>query len=74
MTEKGLIDELEDLKEVMNRQLNIARNLQKTIINIELPQGLDGEVFYRPVLKSGGDFYDFVELENGKYGYLLADK
>jgi len=73
MTEKGLIDELEDLKEVMNRQLNIARNLQKTIINIELPQGLDGEVFYRPVLKSGGDFYDFVELENGKYGYLLAD-
>ena len=73
MSEKGLTDELENLKELMNRQLKIARNLQKTIINTKLPQGLDGEAFYRPVLKSGGDFYDFVELEDGKYGYLLAD-
>lgn len=73
MTEKELLEELENLKELMNRQLKIARNLQKTIINIELPQGLDGEAFYRPVLKSGGDFYDFVKLENGKYGYLLVD-
>ncbi|MGM0437379.1 MAG: PP2C family protein-serine/threonine phosphatase [Bacillota bacterium] len=73
MAEKDLIAELEDMKTIMKKQLKIAKNVQKTIINTELPQGLDGEVFYRPVLKSGGDFYDFVKLENDKYGYLLAD-
>ena len=73
MAEKDLLNELESMKTIMTKQLKIARNLQKTIINTELPHGLEGEVFYRPVLKSGGDFYDFVKLKNGRYGYFLAD-
>lgn len=73
MSEEGLLAEIENMRDMMNRQLEIARNLQKTIITPELPKGLDGEAFYRPVLKSGGDFYDFVKLEKGKYAYLLAD-
>lgn len=31
------------------------------------------DVFYRPMLEAGGDFYDAVRISDGIYGYLVAD-
>src|SRR5919205_812380 len=35
--------------------------------------GYDFEVFYRPAGEVGGDFYDFIPMDGGKMGLVVAD-
>lgn len=38
----------------------------------EMP-GYDFEVYYQPAGEVGGDFYDFLPMEGGKMGFVVAD-
>jgi serine phosphatase RsbU (regulator of sigma subunit) len=62
-------------KERMSRDLEIAREIQASILPRVYPKGSAFELAgaYRSALEVGGDYYDFIECEEGKIGILIAD-
>ena len=63
------------LRERLNREVEIAREVQERLFPQDLPkvEGLDYWGACRPALGVGGDYYDFFELENGKFGIAIGD-
>jgi phosphoserine phosphatase RsbU/P len=62
-------------RERMNRELEIAREVQERLFPQEFPK-VEGLEYYgacRPALGVGGDYYDFLELEGGKFGIAIGD-
>jgi serine phosphatase RsbU (regulator of sigma subunit) len=70
LAQKELID-----KERMSRDLEIAREIQASILPRAYPDRptfrIAGE--YRSALEVGGDYYDFIDFDNGDLGILIAD-
>jgi sigma-B regulation protein RsbU (phosphoserine phosphatase) len=62
-------------KERLNRELEIAREVQERLFPQDLPavEGLDYYGACRPALGVGGDYYDFIELPEGKFGLAIGD-
>jgi len=62
-------------KERLNRELEIAREVQERLFPQDLPavEGLEYYGACRPALGVGGDYYDFIELEGGKFGIAIGD-
>jgi sigma-B regulation protein RsbU (phosphoserine phosphatase) len=62
-------------KERLNRELEIAREVQERLFPQELPNitGLDYYGACRPALGVGGDYYDFIELPEGRFGIAIGD-
>ena len=62
-------------KERLNRELEIAREVQERLFPQELPpvEGLDYYGACRPALGVGGDYYDFIELPEDKFGIAIGD-
>jgi sigma-B regulation protein RsbU (phosphoserine phosphatase) len=63
------------LKERLNTELEIAREVQERLFPQELPkiEGLDYFGACRPALGVGGDYYDFIELPDDKFGIAIGD-
>ncbi|MEQ1765698.1 MAG: GAF domain-containing SpoIIE family protein phosphatase, partial [Pyrinomonadaceae bacterium] len=62
-------------KERLNREVEIAREVQERLFPQEFPN-VDGLEYYghcRPALGVGGDYYDFLELADGKFGFAIGD-
>ena len=62
-------------KERIEKELEIAGHIQRRLLPKVLPS-LDGyqlDAVARPTKLVGGDFYDFVPLEDGKYAIVIAD-
>lgn len=62
-------------RERLDQELRIARLIQQTLLPRELPQlpGWELAAYYRPAREVGGDFYDFIDLPEGKLGLIMAD-
>lgn len=62
-------------RERLEQELRIARLIQQTLLPRELPklEGWELAAYYRPAREVGGDFYDFVNLPDGKLGLIVAD-
>ena len=62
-------------RERMNREVEIAREVQERLFPQELPrvEGLDYYGACRPALGVGGDYYDFLELPENKFGIAIGD-
>lgn len=62
-------------KERLNAEIEIAREVQERLFPQELPpiEGLDYYGACRPALGVGGDYYDFLELPDGKFGIAIGD-
>ncbi len=62
-------------RERLNRELEIAREVQERLFPQKLPQvaGLDYSGKCRPALGVGGDYYDFLALPGGRLGIALGD-
>jgi len=62
-------------RERINRELEIAREVQERLFPQELPriEGLDYYGACRPALGVGGDYYDFLELPDDKFGIAIGD-
>ena len=62
-------------RERLNRELEIAREVQERLLPQELPPvaGLDYAGACRPALGVGGDYYDFIALPTGKLGIAIGD-
>lgn len=59
----------------MEQELEVARLIQQNFLPKELPRLPDWQVgaYYRPAREVGGDFYDFIELPEGRLGIVVGD-
>jgi serine phosphatase RsbU (regulator of sigma subunit) len=62
-------------RERIEQELRIARLIQQTLLPKTLPQmpGYHLAAYYQPAREVGGDFYDFLELEDGRLGLVVGD-
>lgn len=62
-------------KERLERELELARELQQGILPHEFPDlpGVSCAACSRPARQVGGDFYDVILLSGGRVGLVMAD-
>ncbi len=62
-------------RERLNRELEIARDVQEHLFPQHLPSvpGLDYYGRCRPAREVGGDYYDFIELPDANLGIAIGD-
>lgn len=61
--------------EYIQRQLDLARDVQRRMIPSAPPAlgNIDLAGLYTPCFDLGGDFYDFIELDDNRLGLCIAD-
>jgi serine phosphatase RsbU (regulator of sigma subunit) len=66
---------LEQAQAQIKAELDVARALQIAILPASFPlkPGCDGAARMIPATTMGGDFYDFIELPDGRVGLVMAD-
>jgi phosphoserine phosphatase RsbU/P len=62
-------------RERLNRELEIAREVQQRLFPQTLPivKGLEFAGYCRPALGVGGDYYDFIRLQDDCLGIAIGD-
>jgi serine phosphatase RsbU (regulator of sigma subunit) len=62
-------------RERIEQELRVARLIQQTLLPKSLPElpGYDVAAYYQPAREVGGDFYDFLDLEDGRLGLVVGD-
>ena len=60
---------------VLQRDLDIARRIQLSMLPTSFPErsDLDLHALALPAKEVGGDFYDFIEHDEGRLGFLIGD-
>lgn len=61
--------------EQVDRELRTVAEIQRSLLPTTLPRipTLDIAAHYQTSTRAGGDYYDFFELPDGKWGILIAD-
>lgn len=61
--------------ESLEREMHIGRDIQKGFLPESVPKidGWEIEVFFRAAKEVSGDFYDIIELVNGKFCLIVGD-
>src|SRR5215213_8224119 len=62
-------------RERIEQELQVARLIQQTLLPKSLPEleGYQIAAFYQPAREVGGNFYDFLELPQGRLGLIVGD-
>jgi PAS domain S-box-containing protein len=62
-------------RERIEQELRVARLIQQTLLPKTLPglAGYDVAAYYQPAREVGGDFYDFLQLPDGRLGLIVGD-
>jgi steroid delta-isomerase-like uncharacterized protein len=62
-------------RERIEQELRVARQIQRSLLPEATPElyGWQFATYYEPAREVGGDFYDFLELENGRLGLVVGD-
>jgi serine phosphatase RsbU (regulator of sigma subunit)/predicted ester cyclase len=62
-------------RERVEQELRVARSIQQASLPNEVPELEAWQIspHYRPAREVGGDFYDFLELPNGRLGLVVGD-
>jgi len=62
-------------RERIEQELKVAALIQQTLLPKELPSinGWNVDAFYRPARAVGGDFYDFIQLDDRRLGVVIGD-
>lgn len=72
---KSITNDLDDKYMQLHRELMIATELQKSFLPHNIPQydTVHIDVLYKPSSFIGGDFYDFIEIDERHLGVLICD-
>jgi serine phosphatase RsbU (regulator of sigma subunit) len=64
-----------DRQEALQRDLEVARQIQRFLMPAKLPQvdGLEFAVHYEPPYRLGGGFYDFIWHDSSHLGLVIGD-
>lgn len=59
----------------IQQELQVAALIQQTLLPKDVPRikGWGVSAFYRPARAVGGDFYDFIDLDDGRLGVVIGD-
>jgi phosphoserine phosphatase RsbU/P len=62
-------------KERLEKELDVAREIQKKILPEKNPEyeGLQVSTVFIPAFEVGGDYYDFFKISDDKLGFIIAD-
>ena len=62
-------------RERIEQELRVASLIQQTLLPKGLPElpGYEVAAYYQPAREVGGDFYDFLDLEDGRFGLVVGD-
>lgn len=62
-------------RERIAQELRVAALIQQTLLPRHLPDiaGWEIDAYYRPARAVGGDFYDFIQLDDGRLVTLIGD-
>jgi serine phosphatase RsbU (regulator of sigma subunit)/predicted ester cyclase len=62
-------------RERVEQDLRVAQRIQQASLPEEVPEleGWQITPYYQPAREVGGDFYDFLELEDGRVGMVVGD-
>ena len=62
-------------RERLEQELEVARRIQQASLPKEVPQLEEWQIapHYQPAREVGGDFYDFLELADGRLGVVVGD-
>jgi steroid delta-isomerase-like uncharacterized protein len=62
-------------RERIEQELRVARRIQRSLLPEATPalEGWQLAAYYEPAREVGGDFYDFLELEDGRLGLVVGD-
>ncbi len=71
---ESTISELEAYNEIIQSELDMAQDIQQGILpDISASERITVGVFYAPLEKVSGDYYDMFALPDGSLGILMAD-
>src|SRR5215210_5238234 len=72
---QGANRRVEALYHSVEQELRVARGIQHALLPKDLPELEGWEIahHYRPAREVGGDFYDFLRLEDGRVGFVIGD-
>jgi sigma-B regulation protein RsbU (phosphoserine phosphatase) len=70
-----LTEELRRAYETVDRELKVVSDIQRSLLPERLPHipTLELAAHYQTSAVAGGDYYDFFELPDGRWGILIAD-
>lgn len=62
-------------QERLKNEMELARQMQQMLIPSELPEGDRYEMasIYKPHLRVGGDYFDFILFDDKKFAFCIAD-
>jgi serine phosphatase RsbU (regulator of sigma subunit) len=62
-------------RERIEQELRVARLIQQTLLPKHVPdrRGYEVAAYYQPAREVGGDFYDFLDLDDGHLGIIVGD-
>src|SRR5215210_5130814 len=63
------------MRERIEQELRLARSIQQASLAEEVPSLAGWQItpHYQPAREVGGDFYDFLELKDGRLGLVVGD-
>ena len=74
LTQQRLEEEIRE-RERVEQELLVAKRIQQASLPKEVPtlEGWEISPHYHPAREVGGEFYDFFELEDGRFGLAVGD-
>jgi serine phosphatase RsbU (regulator of sigma subunit) len=68
-------DQFSLMRQRYEQELRVARGIQQALLPKEVPtlEGWEVTSYYQPAKEVGGDFYDFLELPDGRLGLVVGD-
>lgn len=62
-------------KDLMKKELDIANHIQALMLPKEPPHipGFSLNLMYRPAKEASGDYYDFIKVDDKRFGVAVAD-
>ena len=73
--ENSLLLEQSIEKERLEKELDVARDIQKKILPLKDPEfkNLSVSSVFIPAFEVGGDYYDYFEISKNKFAFIIAD-
>ncbi|HEV8060284.1 MAG TPA: stage II sporulation protein E, partial [Gemmataceae bacterium] len=70
-----LSEQLQQAYQALDREFALVGEIQRSLLPSVLPKipTMDLAAHYHPSQRAGGDYYDFFELPEGKWGIFIAD-
>lgn len=70
-----LARQLREANKALDDEMRTIGQIQRSLLPSELPhiETMDLAAHYETSRRAGGDYYDFFQLDNGRWGILIAD-